>query len=62
MQKLVSNINEFIRCFHKFVSLFFSMNLSQFEQLKKEKKFHIKWSKTGVFSLPVEKEIITNIR
>ena len=31
--------NEFIRCFHQFVSLIFSMNFSQFEQLKKKTNF-----------------------
>ena len=32
---------EFIICFHQFVSRIFSMNLSQFEQLKKENKVFI---------------------
>ena len=31
--------DEFIRCFHKFVSQFFSFNFSQFEQLKKKINF-----------------------
>ena len=31
--------NEFIRCFHQFVSPFFSANICQFEQLKKKANF-----------------------
>ena len=46
--------NEFIRCFHQLVSPIFSMNFSQFEQLKKKtKKLFAK--KVFFLSLPVEK-------
>ena len=42
---------EFIICFHQFVSRIFSMNLSQFEQLKKENKLCIIGPKRLFFSL-----------
>ena len=49
-----NDYNEFIRCFHQFVSPMFSMNFSQFEQLKKKTKKLL--AKKGFFlSLPVEK-------
>ena len=38
--------NEFIWCFHQFVSWIFSTNFSQLKQLKKNKKY---WFKTGLF-------------
>ena len=52
--------NEFIRCFHHFVSPIFSMNFSQFEQLKK-KTNSLLVQNSFFLSLPVEKEISTNI-
>ena len=53
--------NEFIRCFHQFVSLFFSMKFSQFEQLKKKTDFLLVQN-SFFLSLPVKKEIIINVR
>ena len=49
-------VNEFIKCFHQFVSRIFSMNLSQFEQFKK--KFLIGPKQFFFLSLRVEKEIM----
>ena len=56
-RELVSN-NEFIRCFHQFVSRIFSMNFSQFEQLKKKANFLLVQKRFFFLSLAVEKEII----
>ena len=44
----VNTLNEFIRSFHQFVSLIFSTNISQFEQLKKKGNFIL--DKTVFFS------------
>ena len=38
-KKLKRVCNEFIRCFHQFFSPIFSTDFSQFEQLKKNRKF-----------------------
>ena len=53
--------NEFIRCFHQFVSRIFPRNFSQFKQLKKKTKILLVQN-SFFLSLPVEKEIITNMR
>ena len=54
--------NEFIRCFHQFFSPILSTNLSQFEPLKKKTNLLLVQNMFFFLSLPVEKEIITNIR
>ena len=45
--------NEFIRCFHQFVWLIFSMSFSQFEQLKKKTNFLLVQN-SGFLSLPLD--------
>ena len=53
--------NEFITCFHQFVSLILPTNFSQLDGRKIKQFFY--WSKTVFFlSLPFEREIITIIR
>ena len=36
---IIDSFNEFIRCFHQFVSRIFSTNFSQFEKLKKKTNY-----------------------
>ena len=58
----VNTLNEFIRCFHQFVSLIFSTFFFQFEYIvEKTNKFLISPKQVFSLSLPVEKEIITKI-
>ena len=53
--------NEFIRCVCQFVPPILSTNFSRFEQLKKKTDFLLVQN-SFFLSLPVEKEITTNIR
>ena len=60
--KVHANGDKYIRYFHQYFSPIFSMNFSHFGQLKKKKKLLIGPKQEFFLSLPVEKEIVKNIR